>query len=152
MDHDDDPIAKSLGIEPLMGEIVESSMDDNLPSKDVQDIESSVANADELERDYNYARGNMYTVIEKGVDGLEEMIAIAKQSQHPRAFEVIATLMKTISETNKDLVDLSKQKNAPKDDERAAGRPDQVTNNLFVGSTAELQQFIKAQKEKDDQK
>lgn len=147
-----DPIADSLGVEPLRGEVVSTPSEQSLPAPKTEGAHA--ANADELERDYDYARGNYYSVIEKGVEGLEEIMEIAKQSQHPRAFEVVATLMKTLADANKDLVELSKQKNAPKDDDRAAARPgpDSVTNNLFVGSTSELQQMLKDANKGNDPK
>lgn len=145
----DDPIANSLGVEPLpkpatkTGEIVKT-LETQTPSTDVAPLNETIATrADELERDYNYARGNMYDVIEKGMEGVYEMLDIAKQDQHARSFEVVATLMKQVVEANKDLVEISRQKNAPKDHEKAVVCPDNVTNNLFVGSTAELQQMIK---------
>jgi len=91
------------------------------------------------DNDYEYARENFYNVIEKGTQALEDMLDVAKASEHPRAYEVVSTLMKTLVDANKDLVDMGKKKaqeEAPKDQPV-------TNNNLFVGSTAELQQLLK---------
>lgn len=95
--------------------------------------------------DYEYARGNMINIIEKGNEALNGILDVAGMSQHPRAYEVAATLIKNMAEINKDLLELKKKQ---KDIE--AGDPHQpktINNNLFVGSTAELQQFLKRQNE-----
>jgi len=96
----------------------------------------------DAENDFTYARENFYNVIEKGTEALEDMLRVAQASEHPRAYEVVSTIMKTVMEANKDLVDLSdkkQKKDEPKDQ--------QVTNqNLFVGSTAELQKVLKDMK------
>ena len=73
------------------------------------------------------------------------MLEIAKQSQQPRAFEVVSTLVKTVSDANKDLLEL---KNKQKSMKGEKGKPKNVTNALFVGSTAELQKMIKDMKSK----
>ena len=73
------------------------------------------------------------------------MLEVAQMSQHPRSFEVVAELIKTMAETNKDLLELSKRK---KDlDESDAKSPQTINNNLFVGSTSELTKLIKQQNE-----
>ena len=96
----------------------------------------------EKNNDYDYARRNLYDIIEKGQEALDHIVDIAKQSESARAFEVAANLIKTMAETNKDLLNLAKSK---KDLERDETMPEkQVTNNnLFVGSSAELLKMIK---------
>lgn len=96
--------------------------------------------------DFEFARGNMIAVIEKGQEALSGMLDVAGQSQHPRAYEVIATLVKTVADANKDLLELQKRK---KDLTGIGPAPTTVNNNLFVGSTAELQQLIKKQNEQN---
>ena len=99
------------------------------------------------ENDFKYARENFYNVIEKGTSALEDMLDVAKASEHPRAYEVVSTLMKTLVDANKDLVDLSdkkRAKDAPKEDSKNV-----TNNNLFVGSTAQLQQMLKDMKNDD---
>lgn len=108
----------------------------------------TVESKTEASDDFTYARDNLYDVINKGQDALEEMLEVAKQSQHPRAYEVFATLMSTMLTANKDLVEMQKKKKEffVKEEEKLA---QSVTNNLFVGSTAELQKFIADRKKED---
>ena len=96
---------------------------------------------DEIDNDYKYARENLYGVIEKGTEALDTLIDLAKASEHPRAFEVVAQLTKTLVDANKDLLDIQKKvKDLKREDKRE--NPKNVTNALFVGSTAELQKMI----------
>ena len=97
--------------------------------------------------DFQYARENLYNLIERGQDGLEELLEIAKQSEHPRAFEVVGQMIDKLTTTNKELLNLHKVK---KDIKTEKGGPTNVTNALFVGSTAELQKMLKGKKAKDE--
>ena len=99
---------------------------------------------DDSEIDFQYARENLYNLIERGQDGLEEMLEIAKSSEHPRAMEVFGQLIGKLTETNKELLNLHKAK---KDISQDTSGPKNVSNNLFVGSTAELQKFLKKGKD-----
>lgn len=93
----------------------------------------------DADNDFKYARENFYNVIEKGTEALEDMLRVAQASEHPRAYEVVSTIMKTLMDANKDLVDLSDKKQ-----KRDEPKEQAVTNNnLFVGSTAELQKMLK---------
>ena len=103
-----------------------------------------VISADDSEIDFQYARENLYNLIERGQDGLEEMLEIAKSSEHPRAMEVFGQLIGKLTETNKELLNLHKVK---KDISQDTSGPKNVSNNLFVGSTAELQKFLKRGKD-----
>ena len=103
-----------------------------------------VISADDSETDFQYARENLYNLIERGQDGLEEMLEIAKSSEHPRAMEVFGQLIGKLTETNKELLNLHKAK---KDISQDTSGPKNVSNNLFVGSTAELQRFLKKGKD-----
>ena len=96
--------------------------------------------------DYEYARGNLYQVIESGHDALTNMLEIAKASEHPRAFEVVNQLMKTMADAQKDLLELKKRQKDLVEPEQQQG-PTTVNNALFVGSTAELQQLINGKNE-----
>jgi hypothetical protein len=89
----------------------------------------------EAEKDYSY------DVIEKGQEALFDMLDVAKQSQHPRAYEVLSGLINTLVAANKDLVDLQKKKKDLFKQEEAKEKT-VTNNNLFVGSTAELQKLI----------
>ena len=95
----------------------------------------------EKNNDYEYARRNLYDVIEKGSSALEDIMDIAKQSESPRAFEVVTNLIKTMVDANKDLLELAKKhKELNKEEDQS---PSTVNNNLFVGSSAELLKMIK---------
>ena len=91
--------------------------------------------------DYNYARENYYNLIERNQDAVEEMLEIAKQSENARAFEVVGQLIKSGLDANEALMKLHKTK---KELNAENSGPTQVTNALFVGSTAELQKLLKS--------
>jgi len=94
-----------------------------------------------IQNDFDYARENLMDVIEKGQEALFDLMDVARQSQHPRAYEVLSTMMNTLVGANKDLLDLQAKKKKLLEVEPEANNQ-QVTNNLFVGSTAELQKMI----------
>ena len=116
----------------------------NLPKKEVAKVEKikPPTNGHDEDTDFQYARENLYNLIERGQDGLEELLEIAKQSEHPRAFEVVGQMIDKLTTTNKELLNLHKTK---KDITSESG-PKTVSNNLFVGSTAELQKLLKNKK------
>lgn len=107
---------------------------------------------EQSDNDFTYARENFYDVIEKGREAMEELLEIAKADESPRAFEVLAQLMKNMSETNEKLLDLhiKKKKIDEEEDGNSGIRTQNVTNALFVGSTAELLKMIKQESKKDD--
>jgi hypothetical protein len=96
---------------------------------------------DVAQDDYEYARNNLRGLIENGKHAIENIIFLAKEGESPRAYEVVGQLIKTLAETNKDLLDLAKKSKELKGEEKS--QPTQVNNNLFVGSTAELQKLLK---------
>ena len=122
----------------------EKNMEDifELPEKIEQTKElKPVDNSDEtVDNDFKYARENLYNIIERGSDALNNLVDVANQSQHPRAFEVVGQLVKTLSDTNKDLLELQKKVKVIKKD--IPDQPQNVTNALFVGNTSELQKMI----------
>jgi hypothetical protein len=91
--------------------------------------------------DFEYARENLKKVIDSGHDALDNMLEIAKQSEHPRAFEVVNQIMKTMADAQKDLLELKQRQQKINGEDKTA--PQNVTNALFVGSTAELQKIVK---------
>ena len=95
-----------------------------------------------VDNDYKYSRDTYYELVEKGKQSLELMIEVARESEHPRAFEVLPGMIKNISDVNDRLMDLNKKK---KDLDRKEEIKNiaNTTNNLFVGSTAELQKLLK---------
>ena len=113
------------------------------PQRDLAKTEKvkPLVNGQEDETDFQYARENLYNLIERGQDGLEELLEIAKQSQHPRAFEVVGQMIDKLANTNKELLNLHKTKKDIQA-EKTSG-PTNVTNALFVGSTSELQKLLK---------
>ena len=93
--------------------------------------------------DYNYARENYYNLIERNQDAVEEMLEIAKQSEHPRAFEVVGQLIKSGLDANKELMALHKTKKELSIEKGPTQVPNQA---VFVGSTAELQKLLKVKR------
>ena len=95
-----------------------------------------------VDNDYKYSRDTYYELVEKGNQSLELMIEVARESEHPRAFEVLSGMIKNISDVNDRLMDLNKKK---KDLDRKEEIKNiaNTTNNLFVGSTSELQKILK---------
>ena len=94
-----------------------------------------------VQDDFDYARENLMDVIGKGQEALFDLMDVARQSQHPRAYEVLSTLMNTMVGASKDLLELqAKKKKLLEADPEANNQ--QVTNHLFVGSTAELQKML----------
>jgi len=97
---------------------------------------------DDIKKDYEYTRGNLYSIIEKGQEALDGIMELAQESASPRAYEVAGQLIKSVSDTTDKLIDL--QKKVKEVDEEKAKAPSQVTNNaLFVGSTSELSKMLK---------
>jgi hypothetical protein len=125
----EDVISKSLGLEPV----------------EKPEVEVLAPQTDDVHNDFKYTRENLYSVIEQGNKALEDMIDVARASEHPRAYEVVGTLMKTLVDANKDLLDLSKKKkDLQKTDEK--DMPQTVNNNLIL-STADLQKMIENAKD-----
>lgn len=123
-----DPISDALNLAP---------MQQLLPAEKTR-IEKEIT----AEDDFQYARGNMINILEKGNEALDGIMDVASQSQHPRAYEVLSSLIKTLADTNKDLLTLSKTKKEL-EIEDPSNAPKTINNNLFVGSTMELQQLLK---------
>ena len=96
----------------------------------------------DVQQDYSYARENIHDVIDKGGEALDYLLELAKQSEHPRAFEVVSQLTKTLVDANKDLLQIQKQLKELQKEEKNEN-PQNVTNALFVGSTADLQKMLK---------
>ena len=92
----------------------------------------------QIDTDTRYVRQNMYDLIEKGHGAIDELLAVADQSQHPRAYEVLANMIKTMGDMNKDLIDMHEKKKKLKQDVDAPEEKSVTNNNLFVGSTSEL--------------
>mgnify|MGYP001174550014 FL=1 len=97
----------------------------------------------DVEKDYDYTRGNLYSIIEKGQEAIDGILELAQETEQPRAYEVAGQLIKSVSDATDKLMDLQKKL---KDVEEEKTKTTNVTNNaLFVGSTADLAKLIKQQ-------
>ena len=96
---------------------------------------------DDIENDYKYQRENFYNLVEKGSSAIDGILEIAKESEHPRTYEVAGNLIKQVAEVTEKLGDLQEKMRKLK--EVPSNAPKNVTNALFVGSTKELQTMIK---------
>tara|TARA_B100000965_G_scaffold131969_1_gene109995 strand:+ start:12 stop:440 length:429 start_codon:yes stop_codon:yes gene_type:complete len=97
---------------------------------------------DDIEKDYEYTRGNLYSIIEKGQEAINGILELAQDSEMPRAYEVAGQLIKSVSDATDKLMDLQKKVKDVNEDSPQKG-PNTVNNALFVGSTAELAKLLK---------
>ena len=104
---------------------------------------------DHADVDYKYSRGNFYNLVERGQDAIDGILEVAKEGEHPRAYEVVGQLIKNVSEVTEKLVDL--QEKMKKLKEVPDNAPQNVTNALFIGSTKELQNLLKDKSNGTDQ-
>ena len=98
-------------------------------------------NEDDIEDDYKYQRDNFYNLVEKGSAAIDGILELAKESEHPRTYEVAGQLIKNVAEVTEKLGDLQEKMRRLK--EVPSNAPKNVTNALFVGSTKELQKMLK---------
>ena len=130
-----DGLNEVLGIE---GELIEPEK----KSLRRENFEARTKYDDDISKDYRYARENLYDVIERGTEALDYLLELAKASEHPRAYEVVGTLTKTLVDANKDLLEIQKKvRDLQAEDKKET--PQHVTYALFHGSTADLQKLIK---------
>ena len=121
-------IEESLNIETSIVSVVDSA---ELSTSDT---------SNDPQKDYEYSRGQLYTLISKGQEAVDGILEIAQESGHPRAFEVAGQLIKSVADTTDKLIDLQKKM---RDLDAPQKGPTTVNNSLFVGSTAELSKLIK---------
>jgi hypothetical protein len=121
----------------VSGEIVES--DSKVVESKIESITSSV---EDIQKDYEYTRGNLYSIIEKGQEAINGILELAQESEMPRAYEVAGQLIKNVSDATDKLMDLQKKLKDIEETKQVRG-PTNVTNALFVGSTAELSKLLK---------
>jgi hypothetical protein len=102
-------------------------------------------NGEEKDTDFRYARENMYYIIERGRDAMDELLEIAKAEESPRAFEVFGQLLKNMTDTQEKLMELHRKKQIIENDgeRQEVTKAQNVTNALFVGSTADLLKLVK---------
>ena len=125
-------------MEEILNIDVENVEKPNLPKAKTKD--------DDQQKDYEYTRGELYSLIDQGQEAVRGALEVAQESGHPRAYEVAGQLIKTQSEVAQNLLDLQEKLKKIKDVKELG--PKNVTNALFVGSTTELQKMIKKNKDK----
>ena len=103
----------------------------------------------DIEKDYEYTRGNLYSIIEKGQEAINGILELAQDSEMPRAYEVAGQLIKSVSDATDKLMDLQKKLKDVEEEKQTKG-PSTVNNALFVGSTADLAKLIKGEAPKKD--
>tara|TARA_B100000941_G_scaffold289864_1_gene270279 strand:+ start:2387 stop:2785 length:399 start_codon:yes stop_codon:yes gene_type:complete len=99
-----------------------------------------------VETDYRYARENLYNLVERGQDAIDGILELSKETEHPRAYEVAGQLIKTVGETAEKLIDLQSKLKKLEDEQQKVGTQH---NHLYVGSTSELQKFLKKKNVKE---
>ncbi len=141
----EDKVNEILGIEPNNKPTLESIVKVNNPP--VPRIEDT--NKSDVDNDYKYSRDNYYDLIQKGQEAIEGILEIAKEGQHPRAYEVAGQLITNVAQTVDKLQDLQKKLKDLKTATKSADT--KIQNALFVGSTAELQKLLKKKEENKDE-
>jgi len=115
-----------------------------VPSKKPDLKKDEVVKINEIDKDYDYTRGNLYSLIEKGQEAINGIMEVAGESASPRAYEVAGQLIKSVADTTDKLLDLQKKVKDVK--EENGSTTNNVTNNaLFVGSTSDLSKILKKQ-------
>ena len=129
---------------------IDNALDIETSIVEVEEVPKPVLKSEvnDIKKDYDYTRGNLYSLIEKGQEALNGVLELAQESDSARAYEVAGQMIKATADTTDKLIDL--QQKMKELDEVPNNGPTNVTNALFVGSTAELSKLIKAQKKQDD--
>tara|TARA_R100000030_G_scaffold87664_1_gene71448 strand:+ start:401 stop:865 length:465 start_codon:yes stop_codon:yes gene_type:complete len=134
----EDKVNEILGLEPAKTPTPKEEFKAPVPRKEDKDKQ-------DIDNDHKYSRENYYNLIEKGQEAIEGILDVAKEGQHPRAYEVAGNLIKSVADTVDKLQDLNKKLKDLKELPKTANA--NIKNALFVGSTAELQKMLK----KDDE-
>ena len=125
----------------VAAEVTERSIT-SVPSDEIK--KKSSTSDDDIRKDYEYTRGNLYSLIEKGQEAINGILELAQESEMPRAYEVAGQLIKNVADATDKLMDLQK-KLKDIEEEKVGKGPTTVNNALFVGSTAELAKLLKQQ-------
>ena len=128
----------------VSGEIVSADVETS-----VEKIEKVATTPDDIKKDYEYTRGNLYSLIEKGQEAINGILELAQESEMPRAYEVAGQLIKNVADATDKLMDLQK-KLKDIEEEKVNKGPTTVNNALFVGSTAELSKLLKNQTQNEN--
>ena len=135
----DDKLNEVLGIAEETNEL-------EVIQNEKKELTISVPEDKDPDIDFETGRKNLYNLLDKGNEAIDGILNLAKEGEHPRAYEVAGQLIKTVSEVSQNLLDLQDKLKKIKDVPDKG--PKSVTNALFVGSTTELQQMLKGKKEK----
>jgi putative cell wall-binding protein len=136
-------IDKALDIEskPVETEVVKKEKKSEIKKVHSQE--------EQIQKDYEYTRGNLYSIIEKGQEAIDGILELAQESDSPRAYEVAGQLIKSVADSTDKLMDLQKKLKDVNKEEKGV-TPTNVTNNaVFLGSTAELQKYLKSSMKPD---
>ena len=118
-------------------------------TKEIQKVEEAASSVQDVKKDYEYTRGNLYSIIEKGQEALNGILELAQESEMSRAYEVAGQLIKNVADATDKLIDLQKKLKDIEEEKPVRG-PSTVNNALFVGSTAELQKLLKSGLKEED--
>ena len=129
-----DKLNETFDVTPTEVEIQQTTPEDR-----IKQIKSS---SEDIRKDYEYTRGNLYSIIEKGQEAINGILELAQESEMPRAYEVAGQLIKNVSDATDKLMDLQKKLRDVNEEKEQKG-PTTVNNALFVGSTADLQKMLK---------
>ena len=145
MSNIDDKLNEALNIAAAMGDaendqIISTTQD----FQTEENTELVIPQDKDVEIDFDTGRENLYNMLKKGNDAIDGILALAKEGEHPRAYEVAGQLIKTVADVSKDL--MAMQEKLKKLKEVPNTGPKSVTNALFVGSTTELQKLLKDKK------
>ena len=113
----------------------------------VEKVSTSAIDVDDIKKDYDYTRGNLYSLIEKGQEAINGILELAQETEMPRAYEVAGQLIKNVGDIADKLMELQKKKKDIEEDTPKG--PTTVNNALFVGSTAELAKLLKQQSQEN---
>ena len=116
-----------------------------VPTEPVENVKPTISSDNDIKKDYEYTRGNLYSIIEKGQEAINGILELAQETEQPRAYEVAGQLIKSVSDATDKLMELQKKLKDVEEDKPKG--PTNVTNALFVGSTAELQKLLKKTEE-----
>lgn len=128
----DESLSKLFDLEPM-------------PKQEIVEAEAkvvSVETTNKIEDDYDKTRENLHDLLVKGKEALETALTVAKQSEHPRAFEVVGNLMKQLADINQQLMDIHQQKKKLEEPSKTQLNKNTTNNAIFVGSTAELSKML----------
>ena len=131
----------------VSGEVVETEIIKETHENKIGEISNSIQ---DIKKDYEYTRGNLYSLIEKGQEAINGILQLAQESEMPRAYEVAGQLIKNVADATDKLMDLQKKLKNIEEDKQPRG-PTNVTNALFVGSTAELAKLLKKQSKETEE-